>query len=200
MNSSRISETISDMEWIDSFAVPSQDLMEEIGQGIERTVPKLGKLGRSGFIARLVLPTLTYLPVVAWSLAAVFDIFSGHSAIARADARVCVLIGVVAGLPSIVAGSAQWVPFAATSIRRIGGLNALLCFAAWCFFAASLGFRTLHEWTPALLTAWFGLFVIAGATALGRLLAIERPIRSTTPVRTAVSAQEPEFLVQIRGS
>lgn len=110
------------------------------------------------WLGHAVHPPMTDVPIGAWTSASVLDLIGGRRS--RTAARRLVAVGLVAALPTIVTGLAEWGD-TRNGERRIGVVHAMSNSVALAMYAASyLARRKDHHKRGALLS-------LAGAGAAG---------------------------------
>ena len=140
-------------------------------------------------------PALTDVPIGAWTTSLIFDLLGLDRS---ADATLT--LGVVASIPTALAGAADWVD-AGDEPRRVGFLHALLNVGALCLYLASMraraaGSRALGVGLSATgfgiaaLSAWLGgELVYRLGTSVNRN-AWREPVQDFQVAADAASLQE----------
>lgn len=126
---------------------------------------------RTGALGHSVHPPLTDVTIGCWLSASVLDLLGGDEA--RHGAQVLVGAGLVASVPTAMAGAADWATLAG-SARRIGAVHALGTDAATFLLVGSLAARLRGRHGVGTGFAVAGNLVLAGAGLLGGHLALSR--------------------------
>jgi hypothetical protein len=127
-------------------------------------------------------PSLTDVTVGCWLSTSLLDLAAGGST-SRREATLLAGFGLLASVPTALAGAADWAETSGTE-RRIGAVHALGTDAATFLFAGSLIARLRGRHRTGTKLALAGNLVIAGAGFLGGHLALHRGTarRPLTPV------------------
>lgn len=163
------------MEWIDPVAETWQDTVRGIYEWAGEPGRKVEDFLHGKFLGHPLHPMMVHLPIGAWMLAAVLDLFSAFP-VARYAADLSILVGLIAAIPAVLTGSTDYYVYGDKSIRRIGGLHALLNLLAFFIYAIALGLR--HEGARGfgLFLSYTGFVVLSMSGYLGGLLVYEKRI------------------------
>lgn len=175
MDSRRVSERITRMAWIDKAAIPLQNFVRKAYEAMGPAGKKMEDAVHGKFLGHPLHPALVHLPIGAWLLAGLLDPWGGSMA-ARAGADLAVAIGVVAAIPAALTGATDYYPYGDPSVRRLGGLHALLNYAAVALFIFSWISRAADARDLARLFSYVGLGGVMVSGYLGGLLAYEKRI------------------------
>ncbi len=116
-------------------------------------------------------PMLTDVVIGSWLSATVLDLVGGPGA--RRSATVLVATGLVAGVPTAVAGAADWSEMSGAG-RRVGAVHALGTDVATFLFLGSLVARLRDRRAAGVGLALAGDVVVTVAGLLGGHLALRR--------------------------
>ena len=131
-------------------------------------------------------PAVVHIPVGLWPAALIFDLLSrigsGNNALVQLS-FFCIAIGMLAILPAIPSGLADWSEIKKEKPAwKIGLWHMILNLFATVFFAINLGLRagefrtaTTVE-TPALLLSALGVVILAVSAYLGGLMVFDHGI------------------------
>lgn len=136
---------------------PSIDrLTRVVDEASERVVtPRLRGTLRGDWLGHALHPALTDLPLGCWIGSTVLDLTGD-----RRGARRLILAGVVAAVPTIASGLAEWRSIVDPRARRIGAVHATGATVTTALYAMSWWKRGRHPWRAA------GWSLAAGATAI----------------------------------
>ncbi|MCD9153029.1 hypothetical protein [Aeromicrobium duanguangcaii] len=118
-----------------------------------------------------VHPPLTDVVTGCWLSASLLDIFAGRDA--RGAATLLAAAGLVASVPTALAGAGDWTELEGDD-RRIGAVHSLATDVATFLFAGSLIARFRGRHGPGVALGLAGNVVVAGAGLLGGHLALSR--------------------------
>ena len=172
MDSRLVSERIARMEWIDDVAIPLQRIVGETYRALGPVGQKVERFLHGGFLGHPLHSISVHLPIGAWVLAALLDPWGRPATNVAADYAVA--LGVIGALGASLTGATDYYVYKQTSIRRIGGLHAILNWTAIFLYALSWlarhdGFRDF-----ARLLSYGGFFAVAGSGYLGGLMVYEK--------------------------
>lgn len=125
-----------------------------------------------------VHPPLTDVTLGCWLGASILDMVGGSGS--RGSARLLIAAGLVAAVPTAVAGAADWAETSGSD-RRIGAIHALGTDVATFLFLGSLVARIRGRHANGRKFALAGHLVMTGAGLLGGHLALSRGTASRTP-------------------
>lgn len=126
-----------------------------------------------------VHPPLTDVTLGCWLSASVLDLVGGQES--RRAATVLTGAGVLAAVPTALAGTADWAWFSGDE-RRLGAVHALGTDIAGFLFLGSLVARLRGKHRAATKLALAGNAVVAGAGFLGGHLALQRGTARRAPL------------------
>jgi len=175
MDSRQISERIARMAWIDRVAVPLQKTVGQAFRSSGETGRKVEAFLHGKFLGHPLHPVTVHLPIGAWILAAILDPWGGSLA-ARAAADAAVGFGVFGALVASITGAADFYPYGDASVRRIGGLHAILNWVAIALYALSLVSRAEDARDLGRVLSYLGFFTVSASGYLGGLLVYEKRI------------------------
>ena len=163
----KILATIDRQTWLDA---PSERVQELIHTFYDRQ----GALGQrvedflhGTWLGHALHPVLTDVPLGAWLLGGVFDLFEAFGKRRyRAGADAALVIGLGGAVAAAASGLTDWQHLPGKT-RRIGAVHALLNTAATALYVGSLVFRRRHQRGAGRVLAWAGLAVSMGAAYLG---------------------------------
>ena len=175
MDSRAVSESIARMEWIDAVASPLQKTVGGAYRAMGPVGRKIEDFMHGEFLGHPLHPVTVHLPIGMWALAAILDPWGGSLA-ARAGADLAVSVGVLTALFASATGATDYYPYGDASIRRIGGLHAILNWAAIALYAVSWLLR--HEGARDLARAlsYAGFAAVGVSGYLGGLMVYEKRI------------------------
>lgn len=128
---------------------------------------------RTGVLGHSVHPPLTDVTLGGWMSASVLDLAGGvHS---RHGATLLVAVGLVAAVPTALAGAGDWAGTKGSD-RRIGAVHALGADLALFLFVGSLVARMRGRYAVGTGLGLAGNAIAAGAGFLGGHLALDRGI------------------------
>ena len=125
----------------------------------------------SGVLGHSVHPLLTDVTLGCWLSAAILDLAGGPQS--RSGAKVLVGAGLVAAVPTALAGAADWAEMSGEE-RRIGAVHALGTDLSVFLFLASLIARLRGRHSLGVRLGLAGNAVVTGAGFLGGHLALNR--------------------------
>jgi nitrite reductase/ring-hydroxylating ferredoxin subunit/uncharacterized membrane protein len=159
----RVSERIIQLASSGKLDKMAEDLSRRTNETVQRSPGRQVADFCSGrWMGHPLHPALTDVPVGAWALAGIMDAVSPRRTRAATQA---IFVGVLAALPTAVAGLMDWRTTRGET-RRIGMTHALLNTGALTFYTLSLICR-LTGTGPARLTAFSGLGLISVSAYLG---------------------------------
>ena len=123
-------------------------------------------------------PSLTDVTLGCWLGTSILDVAGGVGS--RRSATLLLGVGLMASVPTALAGAGDWVDMEGTE-RRIGSIHALCTDAASFLFLGSLVARMRHRHRGATTLALAGNLVAAGAGLLGGHLALNRGTARRAP-------------------
>lgn len=126
---------------------------------------------RTGVLGHSIHPPLTDLTLGCWLSASVLDAVRGQQA--RGSALVLVASGLIASVPTALAGAADWAELSGEE-RRIGAIHSLGTDVATFLFLGSLVARLRGKDAAGVRLALAGNVVLVGAGFLGGHLALSR--------------------------
>ncbi len=126
---------------------------------------------RTDVLGHSVHPPLTDVTLGCWLGATVLDLAGGEQS--QHAATVLVAAGLVAGVPTALAGTSDWAGLTGAE-RRIGAVHAVGTDVATFLFLGSLVSRLRGNQRRAKRLALVGTAVVAGAGLLGGHLALVR--------------------------
>lgn len=170
-----VSERITRMAWIDTFAKPWQKIVGNAYRSLGAPGRAIEDFLHGEFLGHPLHPVLTHIPVGMWVLAALLDPWGGSVA-ARAGADLAVAVGVVMAIPTALTGSTDYYPYGDASIRRIGGLHALLNVIGVFLYALSWLCRYEESRDLARFFSYVGFAGVGISGYLGGLLVYEKRI------------------------
>jgi hypothetical protein len=132
----------------------------------------------SGVLGHSLHPALTDVTTGAWLGASVLDLAGGPSS--RRGATLLAGVGVVAAVPTALAGAGDWAGMTG-EVRRIGAVHALGTDVAIVLLAGSVAARLRGAHGLGAGLALAGNAVVAGAGFLGGHLALARGTARRTP-------------------
>lgn len=175
MDSRLVSESIARMAWIDAVAIPLQKTVEKLYRSMGPVGKKVEDVLHGEFMGHPLHPVTVHLPIGAWMLAALLDPWGGSMA-ARMGADLAVAVGVVAALFASMTGATDYYPYGDATIRRIGGLHAILNWAAIALYAFSWIGRSNEARDVARAFSYLGFGALSVSGYLGGLLVYEKRI------------------------
>ncbi len=175
MDSRVVSERITRMAWIDKVAIPLQKLVEKAYRAMGPVGRKVEDALHGEFLGHPLHPVTVHLPVGAWLLAALLDPWGGSLA-ARSGADLAVALGFVGALFASATGATDYYVYGDASIRRIGGLHAILNWAAILLYGMSWMARAGDARDFARLLSYVGFAAVGVSGYLGGLLVYEKRI------------------------
>lgn len=175
MDSRLVSERITRMAWIDKVAIPLQDAVGNAFHVLGKTGEKVENFLHGKFLGHPLHPVTVHLPIGAWILAAILDPWGG-SMPARVAADAAVGFGLFGAIVASITGATDFHPYGDPSVRRIGGLHAILNWVAIGLYAFSLLFRFDEFRDLARIFSYTGLVAVSAAGYLGGLLVYEKRI------------------------
>lgn len=165
-------------------------LASVVDEASDRVVtPRLRSTLRGDWLGHAVHPALTDLPLGCWIGATVLDVTGD-----RRGARRLTLAGVVAAVPTIASGLAEWRRILDTRTRRLAAAHAAGATVTTAMYAVSWWKRWRHPYRAAVWSLAAGLTAVATGWMGGHLAMVEgvgggeRAPRSTTPPDPLVSA------------
>lgn len=127
-----------------------------VDQASERVVtPRLRRTLRGDWLGHALHPAMTDVPLGCWIGSTVLDLTGD-----RRGARRLLLAGVVAAVPTIATGLAEWRRIVDTKARRLAAVHATGAGLTTALYAMSWWKRGRHPWRAA------GWSLAAGATAI----------------------------------
>lgn len=175
MDSRVVSDSIGRMAWIDPVADLLQGTVSKAYRAMGKTGERIERVLHGEFLGHPLHPVTVHLPIGAWTLAALLDPWGGSLA-ARMGADLAVAVGVIAALFSAVTGATDYYPYGDASVRRIGGLHAMLNWAAIVLYALSWWGRAEGARDLARFLSYVGFVNLAFSGYLGGLLVYEKRI------------------------
>ncbi len=160
----RPSDRIARIAWLDALAGAVQPAIRRARDGAPRAIKNLlhGTL-----LGHPLHPALTDVPIGAWSVTAIMDLFAlaGHEeAAVAADASLAV--GLLGAAGAIVTGYAEWSDTAGPP-RALGFAHAVCNAAGTGAYAASLTLRARGRRRSAVALAFAGYAFVGFASYLG---------------------------------
>lgn len=157
-------------------AVDGSDLAEGLARVQERLYgPLIERARRSalhtGVLGHSLHPSLTDVTAGCWLSASLLDVAGG--AASRRAATLLAGLGLVAAVPTALAGAADWSETSGPD-RRVGAVHSLCTDAATGLFAASLVARLRGRHGAGVGLAAAGNLAVAAAGLLGGHLALAR--------------------------
>lgn len=125
----------------------------------------------SDVLGHPIHPPLTDVPIGCWLSASLLDVAGGPGS--RRGAILLVGLGVLAAVPTAMAGAADWAELSGDE-RRIGAVHALDADLALMLFVGSLVARLRGRHRTGSRLALAGNVVVSGAGFLGGHLALRR--------------------------
>lgn len=165
-------------------AVDESDLAEGLARVQEKLYGPLIEWARrsplhSGVLGHSLHPSLTDVTAGCWLSASLLDVAGG--AASRRAATLLAGIGLVAAVPTALAGAADWSETSGPE-RRVGAVHSLCTDVATSLFAASLAARVRGRHGAGVRLALAGNLVVGAAGLLGGHLALARgTARRLTP-------------------
>ncbi len=163
------------MAWIDRVAVPLQKAVEHTYRSLGDTGTKVEEFLHGKFLGHPLHPVTVHLPIGAWVLAAILDPWGGSVA-ARAAADAAVGFGVFGAIVASITGATDFYPYGDASVRRIGGLHAILNWLAIALYALSMICRVDDARDLARVLSYLGFAAVSASGYLGGLLVYEKRI------------------------
>ncbi|TDW90544.1 hypothetical protein EV137_4364 [Kribbella pratensis] len=157
-------------------AVGESSLSERLARAQELAyAPLMGWARRSPLhtdvLGHSIHPSLTDVTTGCWLGTTLLDLAGGSQS--RRGAGILAGLGVLASVPTAIAGAADWSELSGAE-RRIGAIHALGADAAIALFAGSVVARLRGRHRTGTKLALAGNLVIAGAGFLGGHLALTR--------------------------
>lgn len=178
--------------------IDQQQWLEPTGDALQQAIGKVAK--REGtsraikdalhgvWLGHPLHPALTDLPVGAWSISFLLDLFSlGGSKAARQGADITLGIGIFGAVASALTGLADWQETYGRE-RRVGLLHGLLNATALTFYTGSWMLRRGKRRSSALFLSTLGY----GTTVLSAYLGGELVFGQGTGVNHAAWLEAPE--------
>jgi hypothetical protein len=157
---SKVPETLTAIESLEQVDPPARTLQ----RWLRRRLPE-GPLSRAlggAWFGHPLHPILVLVPVGTWVSVGVLDVMPRQ----QEAARRLVLAGLVAAVPSIVAGAADYRELDERS-RRVGFVHALSNLTASACYAASYQMRSRGQHLAGKAWAMLGLAAVSAGGALG---------------------------------
>src|SRR6185436_5734752 len=163
-----------------------QDWLEPLADRLQRAVVAAyqagGETGRrirdflhGTWLGHPLHPVLTDVPLGAWTLATVLDLWGGANRRQDRAANAAIGVGLAGPVGAAVTGLTDWQHTAAED-RRVGLLHGLLNLSAAGLYAISLGLRRRGARSAGRSTAGVGLAIAATAAYLGGNLVFRKRI------------------------
>ncbi len=189
MDTHKISAWISRQDQIDRYAIPVQRTIAKLFGAEGKAMKNVEQFLHGRWLGHPLHSILVHIPVGAWTLAAIFDLF-GRSAATRGAADWAIGIGLVMAIPAMLTGSTDWYPYDNAAVRRIGFVHMCANWAAFILYGISLALRTGNDYFGALFTGSLAFACLLASGYLGGVLVYEK--------RVGVNhANEPEEEVQL---
>jgi nitrite reductase/ring-hydroxylating ferredoxin subunit/uncharacterized membrane protein len=163
-----------------------QDWLEPLADRLQRAVVAAyqagGATGRrirdflhGTWLGHPLHPVLTDVPLGAWTLATVFDLWGGANRHQDRAADAAIGVGLAGAVGAAVTGMTDWQHTTAED-RRVGLLHGLLNLSATGLYAVSLALRLRGVRTPGRTIGGLGFTVALGAAYLGGHLVYRKRI------------------------
>ena len=173
MDSRLVSERIARMDWIDAVASPLQKAVGETYRAMGPVGRKVERFLHGEFLGHPLHAISVHLPIGSWTLAALLDPWGGSLA-ATMGANLSVAVGVVGALGASITGATDYHVYGDTSIRRIGGLHALLNWTAILLYGLSWIERSRGSQDFARVLSYLGFAAVGASGYLGGLMVYEK--------------------------
>lgn len=134
---------------------------------------------RGTWLGHALHPLLTDFPLGAWASASFLDLFGGRAA--RPAARRLVGFGLLASLPTVATGLAEWQTVGGRGARRVGVVHAAVNTAAAALYASSWLARRRSAHARAVVLGVAGGVVATAGGYFGGHLTLVRKLGTADP-------------------
>ena len=157
-------------------AEPAVDLGATVVAALAGAVVRTDRVGRvlrGAPIGHALHPLLTDFPLGAWMSASFLDLFGGRGA--RGPAQRLVGFGLLASIPTVAAGLAEWQSTSGRKARRVGVVHAAVSSTATALYGSSwLARRRGSHASAVLLGVTGGLVATTGGYFGGHLSLVRK--------------------------
>jgi nitrite reductase/ring-hydroxylating ferredoxin subunit/uncharacterized membrane protein len=175
MDSHKISNWITRQDKLDAVAKPVQEWIGKLYAGDSKGSVRLEQFLHGKWLGHPLHAVLVHVPVGAWTLAALLDLFSSRSG-ARAAADWAIAAGLIVAIPAMITGATDWYVYGSPSVRRIGFLHMSANLLAFLFYALSYIVRGGDHMVGALITGYTGFAFLIVSGYLGGLMVYEKNV------------------------
>ena len=141
--------------------------------------PRAADALRGTWLGHALHPLLTDFPLGAWASASFLDLFGGRAA--RPAARRLVGFGLLASLPTLASGLAEWQTVSGRGARRVGVVHATVNTAATALYASSWLARRRDSHARAVVLGVAGGVVATAGGYFGGHLTLVRKLGTADP-------------------
>jgi uncharacterized membrane protein len=144
-----------------------------LAAAVART-PRAAEVLRGAPIGHALHPLLTDFPLGAWMSASFLDLFGGRSA--RGPARRLIGFGLLAAIPTVASGLAEWQATGGRGARRVGVAHATVNTTATLLYGASWVVRRTGSHSKAVCLGVAGGLVATVGGYFGGHLSLVRKV------------------------
>jgi nitrite reductase/ring-hydroxylating ferredoxin subunit/uncharacterized membrane protein len=168
-------ESLERQDWLEPLADRLQRAVVAAYQAGGATGRRIRDFLHGTWLGHPLHPVLTDVPLGAWTLATVLDLWGGANRHQDRAADAAIGVGLAGAVGAAVTGMTDWQHTTAED-RRVGLLHGLLNLSATGLYAVSLALRLRGVRTPGRTIGGLGFTVALGAAYLGGHLVYRKRI------------------------
>jgi nitrite reductase/ring-hydroxylating ferredoxin subunit/uncharacterized membrane protein len=193
MDTNKIADWIARQDEIDGMAKPIQNWIAGIYSGDSKAIASIERFLHGNWLGHPLHAVFVHIPVGAWTLAAILDLFSAKTG-ARAAADWAIAVGLLAAIPAIITGATDWYVYGGSTIRRIGFLHMMANVCAVLLYGISFAIRGGNSTFGALFTGYLGFTFLVVSGYLGGTMVYEKRVGVNHAPDTDDGATPDEFI------